>query len=374
MLHGTTGGPLATVLAALAVDLEEARRVDADARAATAQARYTAGMVALLPLGAVVLAELGSPGTLAVDPRLPAAGRARARRDPVPGRRPRSGLAAREGGSAVTSAVLLGALAGVCAAAGIVEMASVPRRPARRARRGVLLGALAAAGRALGAPSAPRDLEARIAAAGLYHRVGAAQAMAVKTGAALIALLLALPAAGALPGRLGLAALAGAPCAAFLAPDVWLRRRTLARARAMALELPDVLDLLRVAVGAGMAPRRALAEVARRRPGPLASELGAAAARIALGVPGRQALADVVARSPIPAVEALASALARAERHGTPLAPALAALAAQARADRAREVREQAARAAPKIQLAIALGLVPGVLLLVAAALVAALT
>jgi len=51
----------------------------------------------------------------------------------------------------------------------------------------------------------------------------------------------------------------------------------------------------------------------------------------------------------------------------------LDALAAEARSREAARVAERAARAAPKIQLVVALLLVPSVLLLVAAALVPAL-
>ncbi|HEV2814294.1 MAG TPA: type II secretion system F family protein, partial [Solirubrobacteraceae bacterium] len=58
---------------------------------------------------------------------------------------------------------------------------------------------------------------------------------------------------------------------------------------------------------------------------------------------------------------------------GAPLGPALAALAEEARGDRARRIRDRAARAAPKIQLVVALLLGPAVLLMVAAALAASL-
>jgi hypothetical protein len=51
-----------------------------------------------------------------------------------------------------------------------------------------------------------------------------------------------------------------------------------------------------------------------------------------------------------------------------------AALAADARARHARRLRERAARAAPKIQLVVALLLVPAVMLMVGAALATALT
>ena len=164
-----------------------------------------------------------------------------------------------------------------------------------------------------------------------------------------------------------------APAAGFFAPDGWLRRRTAARRRAMEAELADVLDLLRVAVAAGLPPRRALAEVGRRHAGVLAAELRRAAARAALGEPAERTLADLRARSPAAGVAALVAALARAERHGAPLAATLAAQAAEARSLRAQRAAEAAARAAPKIQLVVALLLVPAVLLLVAAALAPAL-
>jgi tight adherence protein C len=139
-------------------------------------------------------------------------------------------------------------------------------------------------------------------------------------------------------------------------------------------ELADVLDLLRVAVAAGLSPWRAIGEVGRRHPGLLAAELQRAAAQVALGVPGCDALATLARRAPARGVPPLLSALDRAERHGAPLAPTLAAQAVEARSLRARRTAERAAKAAPKIQLVVALTLVPSVLLLVAAALVNALS
>jgi tight adherence protein C len=198
--------------------------------------------------------------------------------------------------------------------------------------------------------------------------------MAAKTGAALLAAVAATGPAAALPGRLGPATLAAAPVAGFLAPDLWLRRRAQRRARTMRGELADVLDLLRVCVEAGQAPAQALAEVGRRHRGALGRELRRAARELALGRPRAQALAALAARCPLGEVAALAAAVARADRHGAPLAPALESLAADARADRSRAIREQASRAGPKIQLVVALLLVPGVMLLVAAALAGALT
>jgi len=142
----------------------------------------------------------------------------------------------------------------------------------------------------------------------------------------------------------------------------------------MEAELADVLDLLRVAIAAGLPPKRALAEVGRRHPGALARELRRVAGLTALGTPAASALADLKRRCPTGGVAPLVAALARAERHGAPLGPALADQAARARAHGARRTVESAARAAPQIQLVVALLLVPAVMLLVAAALLPALT
>ena len=65
LLARDAGGDLATLLRGLAGSLDAAARAEREAEAATAQARLTARIVLGLPLGAAMLAELGSPGLLA---------------------------------------------------------------------------------------------------------------------------------------------------------------------------------------------------------------------------------------------------------------------------------------------------------------------
>ena len=62
LLQRDAGGDLPGLLRDLAASLEAAERSDADAHAATAQARFTAQLVAGLPVLALGLAELASPG------------------------------------------------------------------------------------------------------------------------------------------------------------------------------------------------------------------------------------------------------------------------------------------------------------------------
>ena len=175
------------------------------------------------------------------------------------------------------------------------------------------------------------------------------------------------------PGRLGPLLAVAAPVGGFLAPDVWLARQAARRAAAAARALPEMLELLRVTVDAGSSPAAALGAVGARADGPLAAEWRAVAAEVALGVPLAEALAGMGERLPTPEVRALAGTLERTRRHGVPLSATLAAQARDARLALRRRVQEDAARAGPKIQLVVALLLVPSVLLLVAAALVSAL-
>jgi tight adherence protein B len=72
LLQRDAGGDLARLLRTIAGRLEEGARAEADARSATAQARFTAWLVTLLPAGAAVLAELGQPGYLGSLLRAPA--------------------------------------------------------------------------------------------------------------------------------------------------------------------------------------------------------------------------------------------------------------------------------------------------------------
>jgi tight adherence protein B len=65
LLQRDAGGDLAALLRAIAGTLEERARLEADARGATAQARFTAWLVVLLPAGAAALAEVSRPGFLA---------------------------------------------------------------------------------------------------------------------------------------------------------------------------------------------------------------------------------------------------------------------------------------------------------------------
>ena len=274
----------------------------------------------------------------------------------------------------MTAAVLAFASA-MLAALGVAALAP---RSGRRGSPAVprLLRALVRAG----APAArhptlraPRDLAARIEAAGRPGGLGERELMAAKAAAAIVGGAAALILSASAPGRLGVLLVVTGPAAGFLAPDLWLVRLAAGRARRVRRELPALLDLLRVTVEAGLSLSAALGEVGRRASGPLAREWRSLARESELGVPLADAVEASLRRFPLAELHAFASAVERALRHGAPLADTLAAQARDVRFALRRRVQEEAARAGPKIQLVVALLLVPSVLLLVAAALLAAL-
>jgi tight adherence protein C len=216
----------------------------------------------------------------------------------------------------------------------------------------------------------PRDLRLRLAAAGRPGNLGPREWMALKVSAAAA---VTVPSVTILVGGAGrlvaLLALAG-PVAGFVAPDFWLARATRVRSEAAVRELPDLLDLMRVSVGAGIAPIRAMGDVAAQFDGPLAAEWLRIAAAVSLGEPQSAAFRSLTERIASEEVRAFAEALQRSQRHGLPLGATLATHATRARDARRRRIREQAARAGPKMQLVVALVLVPSMLLVVAALLV----
>ena len=219
----------------------------------------------------------------------------------------------------------------------------------------------------------PRDLQARLAAAGHPGGLTTRDVMAAKVAAAAAGAIGGATLGALAPGRLGIVIAAAGPVAGFLAPDRWLAKRARERAEHALREMPALLDLLRVTVEAGLPLAAALKEVGRRARGPLADEWRRVGRETELGIPLSASLERTAERLPLPETEQLTAALTRAARHGAPLAQTLAAQAEGARLARRRRIQEEAAKAGPKIQLVVALLLVPSVLLLVAAALAAAL-
>jgi tight adherence protein C len=269
----------------------------------------------------------------------------------------------------MTGAAILALVAVLLGVAGALE--AVRGRLGERESRG--LGRILGGGQhepPLGVLAARLGLPDRLARAGVADRLSVAGLLAAKLIGAFAGLCLATVAAPAAPGRLSAIVLAGLPAAGFLGPDVLLERRARQRLQALRGGLPGALDLLAVGASAGRSPLTGMRELASGE-GPLARELAVLSAETSCGAPQRVALAGLRRRVPMGEVAAMCGVIERSRRFGSPLAEQLQEQASSLRAAQRRRIEEQAARAAPKIQLAVALLLVPSVLLMIAAGLLA---
>jgi tight adherence protein C len=227
-----------------------------------------------------------------------------------------------------------------------------------------LRGRSAAAALRLGLPE-------RLRRSGLESRLPLAAVLVAKLAGAGCGALVALAAVPAAPGRTALLVALAMPAAGFLAPDALLEREARRRRRRLLSALPDALDLLAVSAGSGRGPAVGLAQLARAGDGPLAEELRLTVAELSCGMPLGVALQSLRARVPGSELATLVAAIERSRRFGSPLADQLRRQASALRRDSRRAVEDRAARAAPKIQLVVALVLVPSVLLMIAAGLIA---
>jgi tight adherence protein C len=214
-------------------------------------------------------------------------------------------------------------------------------------------------------------LRERISSSGLESRLPLAAVLLAKCAGAAVGGLVAMGAAPAAPGHLSLLVAGGLPAAGFFLPDALLERRARLRKRRLVGALPDACDLLAVAAAAGRGPASGFAELARNSDGPLAEELRMTVAELSCGRPLPAALRSLRGRVPGGEIAALCAAIERSRRYGSPLAEQLRRQSSALRSGQRRAVEERAARAAPKIQLVVALILVPSVLLMITAALIA---
>lgn len=269
----------------------------------------------------------------------------------------------------MTGALVLVVAAVVLALMALADL--LPRHPSHAAGGSAdpareLLGAwgpLAVADARLG-------LSARLARAGLSERLSARALLATKLGGGIAGLLWAAVVAPAAPSRFGWIVAIALPAGGFLGPDAWLERRARQRLRALRAGLPDALDLLAVGTAAGRSPLAGLNELGAGE-GPLARELAMLSAESSCGLPQSEALESLRRRAPAREVAAMCGLIERSRRFGSPLADQLREQASALRGVQRRRIEERAARAAPKIQLVVALLLVPSVLLMIAAGLLA---
>ena len=235
------------------------------------------------------------------------------------------------------------------------------------------LPALIRAGARLPVPSVVVDRIARghLVESGVAAGMGSLQVRAVAASRA------GLGACGLIGGALvgfgspvGVALAAAVGGAGYAWPRRWLTVRAQTRRRQIVRELPDLIDLVVICTESGMALDPSLRLAAARLPGTLAREVGVTLRELDLGTPRREAYSHLAHRVGVPELTGLVGALLQADELGSPIAGVLARQAELLRSARSQDIRDHAARAAPKVQLVVAMVMVPAALLVVLGVLV----
>ncbi|MEK7475166.1 MAG: type II secretion system F family protein [Candidatus Coatesbacteria bacterium] len=140
-----------------------------------------------------------------------------------------------------------------------------------------------------------------------------------------------------------------------LARDAWRRRQERLRR-----ELPDALDLLGLALEAGLSVDAGLAQVAEKQRGSLlADAIGRMLGEVRFGARRHTAWRDMAARLANPEITEVVGALIQADAMGVGLAASLNGLAEQMRVRRRAQVEELAHKAPVKMLFPLALFIFP---------------
>ena len=135
------------------------------------------------------------------------------------------------------------------------------------------------------------------------------------------------------------------------APILWLNRRAHVRRQEMHAALPDAMDLLTVAVEAGLGFEAAMARVADRADNALAAEFAHVLQEARLGRPRLEALDDMGRRCGIEDLHNFVQAVIQSEQMGSSIAKILHLQSDEIRRRRLQKAQERGAQASLKMLL-----------------------
>jgi tight adherence protein C len=135
----------------------------------------------------------------------------------------------------------------------------------------------------------------------------------------------------------------------YLLPGAGLGQKAIKRQEAIRKAMPDTMDLLTIAVEAGLGFDAALAHVRRNVPGPLSDEIGRMLQEIQLGVSRVDAFRDLAGRTDIDELRAFVLAMVQADQFGISIAKVLRAQARELRMKRRQRAEEKAQKIATKM-------------------------
>jgi len=207
-------------------------------------------------------------------------------------------------------------------------------------------------------------VEHQLAQAGLSRKRRAGGMLATQFALAAVGVAL-IPVVPTKSPTTGLLAIVLLPVMGFMLPAARLKRTIQARSDEIFKDLPDIVDMLAIAVEAGSGFESALSIVCQNFASPLTEELSMALQAMELGLSRRQALQQLRDRVDIDVVRTLILSLLQADALGIPIGRVLKSQATEVRARRRAWAREKAAKLPVKIMFPLVLFIFPPIMALV---------
>ncbi len=153
--------------------------------------------------------------------------------------------------------------------------------------------------------------------------------------------------------------------AGYIYPNMWLNRRIRARQQAIRRALPDAIDMLTIAVNAGLGFDAALARVADKWSNPLSEEFQRTLYELHMGVPRAEALRHLAERTGVEELSSFVAVVIQAERLGASISDVLQAQARTLRQRRRQWAEEQARKAPIKMLVPLVLFIFPSLFIVI---------
>lgn len=149
-------------------------------------------------------------------------------------------------------------------------------------------------------------------------------------------------------------------------PDLWLRRKIIARQNAIAKALPNVLDLLSLAVGVGLDFMVAVEKMVERcKQDPLIEELSQLWQETRMGKTRQEAFRNMGRRVNMPEISSFVRTMVQADKMGTSIEDALCRQSEEALTRRFERGERQALKAPIKLLFPLLVFILPVILIIV---------
>ena len=151
----------------------------------------------------------------------------------------------------------------------------------------------------------------------------------------------------------------------FTGPTFWLRKTVNKRIKAIRKSMADVVDLIVLAIEAGLGFDQAVGQAVLKTKGPLTDELARVLDEIRVGKPQGEAFRDMSKRVRMSELTLLVAAIDQATKMGTGLSHALRLQATEIRERRMAFIREQAGKLPVKMMMPLVFCIFPALFVVI---------